>query len=184
MARFTLVDDAQAKATLARDFIELADDLRDLLTQFGLRSYRVSTLRIQWSGGKRGKGTPTIVEERPILPTPKITALDGLLGVIQNVGLDETGSLEVSQISGTYSEDQLRGFDSDGTGIPPDQEFLWEVEFFPTEGPSKKRRFFPKTAPNYKAGALQWTIRLEKANDDRSRNGEVYGAHGLNPGGT
>lgn len=176
MAKFTTVTTQQAKQTLARDFIGLADDLRDMLTQFGLRTYKVSTVRVQWSGGKRGRGTPVVISEEVILPTPKMSALDGLQELVQSVGLDEIGSLELSQISGRYSEEQLRGFTDAGQGIPQDQEFFYEIEFFPHEGPSKKRRFFTKAAPTYFPGKLQWSIRLEKANDDRARNGDPQGA--------
>ncbi len=173
--RFTTVTTNQAKNTLARRFIPLADSLRDLLTKFGLRSYRVSFLRIAWSGGKRGRGTPTIIEETTILPTPKISSLDAVSELLQPIGLSEVGSIQLSGISGTYTEEQLLGLSPEGDDIPPDQEFFYEVEFFPNDGASKKRRFFPKGVPNYAAGRIQWTIALEKANDDRARNGDPEG---------
>lgn len=178
-ARFTQVSSQQAKSTLARDFVDLADDLRDMLTQFGLRTYKVSLIKIQWSGGKRGRGTPLVTSEEAILPTPKMSPLDGLQELVQSIGLDELGAIELSQISGRYSEEQLRGYTDQGEGIPPDSEFYYEIEFFPHEGPSKKRRFFTKSAPAYHPGRLQWTVRLEKANDDRARNGDPQGNGGI-----
>ena len=54
--RFTEATSAQAKKSLARSFIPLADSLRDMLTKFGLRAYKVTIVRIEWSGGKRGRG--------------------------------------------------------------------------------------------------------------------------------
>lgn len=176
MAKFTTVTSQQAKQTLARDFIGLADDLRDMLTQFGLRTYAVRTVKIQWSGGKRGRGTAIVLAEETLLPTPKISALDGLQELVQSIGLDELGSVELSQISGRYTEEQLRGFTEAGDGIPGDQEFFYEIEFFPHEGPSHKRRFFTKSAPAYHPGRLQWTVRLEKVNNDRARGGDPQGA--------
>ena len=128
MGKFTLVDSQQAKGTLAREFVELADDLRDLLSQFGLRAYRVSTIRVQWSGGKRGRGSPIVIEETIILPTPKIASLDGLQELVQSVGLDEVGSVELSEVSGRFTEEQLRGFTDAGDGLPVAQEFYYEVE--------------------------------------------------------
>lgn len=173
---FTEINDQQAKGTLTRDFIGLADDLRDLLSAFGLRTYKVSMVRVRWSGGRRGRGAPSTVSEEAILPTPKLSSLDALQELAQSVGVDELGAIDLSQISGTYTEDQLRGF-RDGDGIPGDEEFFYEIEFFPTsEGGSKKRRFFPRGAPTYFPGRLQWSVRLEKANEDRNRlNGDPEG---------
>ena len=57
----------------------------------------------------------------------------------------------------------------EGDAIPPNQEFFYEIEFFPNEGTAQKRRFYPKGAPTYFPGKLQWRIRLEKANEDRER---------------
>jgi len=170
--RFTEATSAQAKKSLARSFIPLADSLRDMLTKFGLRAYKVTIVRIEWSGGKRGRGTPVTVDEKVILPTPKISSLDSISEVLQPVGLEELGSLELSQVSGSYTEEDLRGFTEGGDDIPPNQEFFYEVEFFPNNGNAQKRRFYPVSAPTYFPGRLQWTIRLNKANEDRARNGD------------
>lgn len=171
--RFTTVDSKQASKSLARRFIPLADSLRDMLTRFGLRAYKVTQVRIQWSGLSRGSGTPTTVAEDVMLPTPKLSGVNALGQVVQPVGLDELGSLEMSQVSGRFSEDSLLGRGPGGTPIPPNEEFFYEVEFFPADdGPSVRRRFFPDSAPVYKPGALQWTMRLVKANNDRERNGD------------
>jgi len=179
MPRFTTVSSRQAKNTLARDFVDLADDLRDMLTQFGLRTYKVSMVRIEWTGGKRGRGTAYVKEETPILPTPKISSLDALQDIVLSAGRTESGSIDLSQISGRFTEEQLQGFSEQGDGIPPNQEFFYEIEFFPHEGPSKKRRFFIKSAPSYTPGRLQWSVRLERANDDRAYNGNPQGNGGI-----
>lgn len=171
MARrpFIEVTSSQAAATLVRRFIPLADSLRNLLTRFGLRSYRVALVYVQWSGGRRGVGVPSVVKEVALLPTPKISPLTGLSELVQPVGLDELGSIELSQVSGRFTEEELRGFSVDGEEVPRDTEFFYEVEFFPQQGQSQKRRFFPRTPPAYMPGRLQWVVRLEKANEDRSR---------------
>lgn len=179
MPKFTEVTTKQAKSTLARDFIGLADDLRDMLTQFGLRTYVVRTVRVQWSGGKRGRGTPIVIAEDSILPTPKIATFDGMQELVQSIGISEVGSVELTQISGRYTEEQIRGFSEAGEPLPQDQEFFYEIEFFPNDnGPSKKRRFNVKNAPTYYPGKLQWQVRLEKSNDDRARGGDPQGSLG------
>lgn len=173
--RFTEVSTRQAKRTLARRFVPLADNLRDLLTRFGLRSYRVLAVKIAWSGSRRGYGTPTVISEEPVLPTPKLTPVSALDQIIQPVGGQEVGSIEMSQVSGRFTEEQILGLEEDGTPLPPNVEFFYEVEFFPHEGPSLKRRFVPKAPPAYQPGRLQWTVRLERSFDNRERNGDVEG---------
>jgi hypothetical protein len=170
--RFTEVTSSQAKKTLARGFINLADSLRDMLTKFGLRTYKVSILKVEWSGNRRGRGTPQVVSELAVLPTPKISAIDSLSEIIQAGGGLESGSLELTQISGRFTEEQLRGHANDGEPIPANQEFFYEVEFFPHEGPSVKRRFIPSAPPAYYPGRLGWTVRLARSFDNRDRNGD------------
>ena len=173
MAKFTLVTGPEIKRTLARRFVPLADNLRDLLTKFGLRTYRVTLVTIQWSGGERGVGTPTVVKEEPILPTPKISDISGITEVVQPIGLDELGQIFISGISGRYTEDQLMGRSELGGDIPNDTEFFYEIEFPNVDGsPAPKRRFFPRGVPKYEAGRLAWTVRLEKSHDDRDRSGD------------
>lgn len=173
MAKFTTVTSSQVKKTLARRFIPLGDSLRNLLTKFGLRTYRVTLVKVQWSGGERGVGLPTVLSEEILLPTPKISDINGLTEVVQAVGLDELGQLTVSQISGRYTEEQLLGRAADGDDISEDTEFFWEVEFPHPDGtPGTKRRFFPRGAPQYEPGRLQWTVRLEKSNENRARSGD------------
>lgn len=171
--RFTEVSARQAASSLARRFVPLADSLRDLLTRFGLRSYRVLAVRVAWSGSRRGYGVPTVVSEEAILPTPKITPT--LDQVIQPVGSLEVGSVEMSQISGRFSEEQLMGLGEGGEPLPPNEEFFYEVEFFPHDGPSLRRRFVPKAPATYYPGRLQWTLRLERSFDNRERNGDLEG---------
>ena len=171
--KFTEVTTQQAAATLARDFIGLADDLRDLLTFFGLRSYRVSLVKVRWSGGRRGRGVADVYSVESILPTPKIAPLNGVAELAMVAGLTEVGAIELSQVSGRFTEDELLGRIPQTGDVPLDEEFFYEVEFFPQEGPTVKRRFIPKSVPAYQPGRLQWTVTLEKANRDRERDGDV-----------
>lgn len=165
-ARFTEATQRVVQASLARRFVPLADNLRDLLTRFGLRQYAVSTVRVRWSGGRRGVGVAEVVESVPLLPVPRLAPLDGLSEVAQSVGLEEVGSLELSKVSGRYTEEQLRGY-REGGAVPVDEEFFYEVTFFPQGAAPQRRRFYPRSPPAYHAGRLQWTIRLEKSNEDR-----------------
>ncbi len=173
--KFTTVNAQQVKGTLVRSFVPLADSLRDLLTKFGLRTYRVSIIRVQWSGGRRGVGAPVVIASEDILPTPKISDLTALTEFVQPVGQDEIGGIEVSKISGRYTEDQLRGLGAGGEEIPADQEVFWEVAYpDPASSTFIARRFQVRSAPTFSPGSFQWTVRLERSHEDRNRdNGDV-----------
>lgn len=171
--KFTDPTSLQLNKTLARRFIPLADKLRDMMTKFGLRPYKVRIMRVKWSGGVRGQGTPTIVQETHILPTPLISDLTSLQEIVQPVGLDEIGSIQLSEVSGTFTEDVLMGRGTDGAPIGEDDEVFYEIEFPRPDGlPSTRRRFFVTSAPHYSAGRLQWIVRLDKAHEDRDRDGD------------
>jgi hypothetical protein len=170
---FTKVSGQQIIGSLARKFVPLADSLRDLFTKFGLRPYTVKMVRVAWSGIERGVGMPQVESETLIEPTPKITDFTALQEVLQPVGLDEIGGILVSEISGRYTEDELRGLKPGETEIPPNVEFFYEIEYPRADnGPVTKRRFFPRSAPAYESGALQWSLRLEKTAENRALNGD------------
>lgn len=170
---FTKVTGQQIQGSLARKFVPLADSLRDLFTKFGLRPYIVRMVRVAWSGIERGVGMPQVESETVIEPTPKITDFTSLQQVLQPIGLDEGGGVMVSEISGRYSEEELKGLKPGELEIPPNVEFYWEIEFPRTDGGAvMKRRFFPRSAPAYESGALQWSLRLDKTSEDRALNGD------------
>ena len=163
----------QLKKTLAQRFIPLADDLRNLLTVFGLRPFKVRIVRVRWANGFRGSGAPMVEQELDILPTPSVQDLSTLTEIVQPIGLDEVGTIVVSEISGRFTDEQLRFLDSDGTPPAPDEEIFWEIEYPRLDGqPSIRRRFELRGAPMYFAGRLQWQVRLERSHHDRARNGD------------
>lgn len=170
---FTKVNPQQMQKSLARKFVPLADSLRDLFTKFGLRPFVVRLMRVRWNGEERGIGVAEVDSEVIIEPTPKISDLTALTELVQPVGLDEVGGLLLSEISGRYTEDELKGLKPGETEIPPNVEVFYEIEFPRLDGaPSVKRRFFFRSAPYYNSGALQWSIRLEKSGEDRALNGD------------
>lgn len=172
MTKFTDLSPSEYEQTLAADFIDLADELRDIKTEFGLRPYKLHRIRVQWSGGVRGKGQAVVMDELHILPTPKISDISQLSAIVTQIGLQEVGGLFVSEISGRFTEEDLRGGD-EGTPIPKDQEVYYEVEFPKRSGTPMKRRFLLSGSPSFNAGRLQWTMKLDKAAQNRSYNGDV-----------
>ncbi len=158
--------------TLARQLIPVADQLRDLYTVFGLRPYLVRLVKTKWSLGRRNQGVEQVVFSRDILPTPLVSDLSGVAQVSSPIGLDEIGDVVVSQISGRFTEDQLRG--SDDLGNPPDkdEDLYYEIEFpTPGDGQGERRRFTINSAPMYFSDKFAWTLHLERQRMDRTRGG-------------
>lgn len=173
--QFTQLTPGQMRRTLGQNLIPVADTLRNLLTDFGLRPYTVTLLQTRWSSGERGEGVEVIIGQCPLLPTPRITDLTEVANIVTAAGLAEQGEIVLSRISGSYTEEQLRGIWPDGQQTEPDSQFFYEVQFpeVATGFPGERRRFFPTSAPYYDAPGLQWRIKLRKQRDDRSRDGSL-----------
>jgi hypothetical protein len=162
------------RRSLGQRLVPVADRLRALLTDFGLRPYTVSIVRTRWTGGRRGVGEEVVVEEIRLRPTPAIADMTGVSAIASPAGLAEQGEILLSKISGTMTEEQLRGISSDGTAIDADEQFFYEIHFPRVDGsPGERRRFFPTSAPYYNAGGLQWQVQLRKQNAERQRGGDV-----------
>ena len=172
---FCVLDPTQYKNTLANKLIGVADSLRDLNTKFGGRPYIVRIIRTLWTEGRRGIGEEVLTFERLILPTPLVSDLSGIAEILQPVGMAEDGGVSVSQISGRYTEEELRGFDAEGHPPNLDEKFWWEIEFPRLNGHSVKRRFSLRAQPNYSAFGFQWSVILETVDQERTRAGDLRG---------
>lgn len=163
------ISPTQYNKTLAAKLAPTIDKIRGLSAKFGLRPYVVRLVRTRWTGEVRGDGVEEVIWTKDFVPTPK---LDNNLGSIdmqlQNIGLDEQGSLRVSQISTSYTEQELLGKTVDNQSIPLNETFFWEVEFQRSDGTQPiKRRFYPDTLPTLDPGNCQWTINIKRAQGDR-----------------
>ena len=125
-------------ATLVDSLTPLADDLRSLYAEFGLRPYRVVLVWVGWGTGPAdqepviregmppdqvieaisnvdldpdvvGVGVPTLLCELELSPRPLVESPSGVRKDQDSVGLTERGGLTVTQISARYSEDLLMG---------------------------------------------------------------------------
>lgn len=167
---FTKVTPNGLTNSLATAAIPLADALRDLYTQFGLRRYTVSIVTTRWTGARRGVGQEVVERSTLLQPTPLLTDLAGVQEIAQAVGLDEIGSVAITEISGAYSEEILRGLDVEGNPPEPNVQVYYEILFvYPNGDPGERRRFFIKGVPEYQPGKFQWFVRLERARMDRNR---------------
>lgn len=173
---FSVATGSQYRGTLAASLVPCVDHIRDLYTQFGVRPYQVRLVHTRWSGGRRGQGVEQVVSVVPVLPTPKVETIESLDRTVNQTGVDEYGQVTVSQISGRYTEDQLLGRNPDTGKIDQDLNFYWEIEFpGRTSNVRIKRRFFPASAPELRAGGFNWVISLGRQSEDRTRDGEPQG---------
>jgi len=171
---FTSIRGADCRNTLAKRLQRPADRLRDLNTKFGLRNYIVTVFRTRWSGNLRGRGQESIIFQEEILPTPLVSDMSSLSEILTPHGLDEFGTIQLSEVSGRYTEDFLMGIDPNGNE-PLDTDYVfYEIEFPRCDGrPATKRRFELRNAPNFRPSQFQWYLTLEKIDADRTRAGEL-----------
>ena len=170
---YTDVTGTQLGASLGQTLIPVIDGVRDLLPRFGLRPYVLRVVKLRWSGPRRGMGQPYVECANDILPTPKVTDLSGMTEIATPVGLDEVGTVMVTQISGRFTDEFFRFASPDGKEPEPNEEIFYEIEFPQVSGkPGDKRRFALRGAPMYYASKFYWQIRLERTRSDRAENGD------------
>lgn len=172
---FTQLSGAALGRTLLASLVPCIDKIRDIHTQFGARPYQVMLVWTQWSGGARGVGIEETTREEALLPTPLVSELTSVSFDMQAVGMNEGGSLRISEISARYTEDYLSGRDEAGDDIADDVSFYWEVTFMQKCGPGIRRRFRLSAAPSLNSTKFEWTAPLVKVDEDRTRSGEVRG---------
>lgn len=172
--RFTLPTPIQVAATPLRRLVNVVDKARDLATKVGVRAYAVRIVRTRWSSGYRGGGVETLEAALDILPVPRLGAIDSITRQVSRIGVMESGNIEVSSISATYSEDQLMGTADGGDSEDEAVDVFWEIEFIrPDGGPSLRRRFATVAAPYYDSSALGWRVRLVLTQEARDAAGEL-----------
>lgn len=172
---FTVLQGAAIDRTLVRSLTPCVDAIRDIYTCLGARAYQVALIVTRWSGGERGEGVEELISHKLLLPTPQIEDLSGLDTQIVAIGQEEDGTVTVSQISPRFSEDELMGRELDGTPIPSDHSFYWEIHFPTASGDGVRRRFTPAAAPTYNPTAFEWRVTLARQSEDRLRNGDPRG---------
>ncbi len=160
---------------LVSSLTSTVDCIRNIATELGARPYQVRLVWTRWTGGKRGEGLEEIVREEAILPTPLVADLQGISLQVQAIGVVESGDVKVTEISPRFTEDYLSGRGADGTPIPKDQNFYWEVRSTRPDQLQARRRFRLSAAPTLDAENFQWKATLTKVAEDRMRNGGVRG---------
>lgn len=155
----------------------VVDRVRDLKTQLGANQYSVHLIHTRWTGGERGVGEEYVFSDVELEPTPSVAAFSGLRSELTSIGIAESGSLMVSEISARYEEDFLLGRINDEP-IEEDVNFYWEVQLDPTTPNAdvrRRRRFIPSGPPSFEETKFQWSMNLLRASADRTAEGDPRG---------
>jgi len=94
--------------TLIDDLItDVIDGLReDLHPAFGVRPFRVYTVRRTWSGGIIGSGDPIDIETE-ITPQPNVEPFYDMYRTQEECGYDVAGYVKMTEVSLTYTQSDL-----------------------------------------------------------------------------
>lgn len=151
----------------------VADDLRQLYTDLGLRPYRVFSVLQQWSGRRIGAGVVQVVREVELLPTPLVD-LTPVRRKQNEGGFTEDGLVTLRELSPRLTEEQVVALCCPRP-LEPGQEAFIEVRHDARDGETPRRRFSVESPPFRKAGKFEWMVRLRKANPDRAPSGATTG---------
>lgn len=180
----------QARRTLANRFGPRADRLRQLNTNFGIRSKRVFLVWTEWKADERGEGEEVILSRVELLPTPRVSDLTAIQRRAFLQGALPDGSIRVDEISvARYTEDNLKGLVIPGDvpgqpgravnphGVERDTKgnvsFFYEVvEDGRGDDPAARQRFNLNGYPARLESRLQFAVYLVRESKDMNRLGQ------------
>lgn len=164
----------EAIKSLANRLAPRIDRIRQIATNLGTRPYRVFLTWTTWTGTERGEGYEQVVRRTEILPTPLVASLDRLALTQFAAGTLPMGSVQVTEVSATLTEDLLTGRwvpEPHEDEVPPPKDFFYEVVEDGRGDPEPVRwRFRLMSKPFRDAENVQWKLLLEKEDPDRSRD--------------
>lgn len=133
---------------------DVIDGLRgELHPEFGVRPYRLFTVRRVWDGDEVGQGNHTDIESE-ILPQPRV----------RNLGADEQGAsgisvrgeVKVTEVSLTYTHDELMG-----DSLGETEEWLFRLS--EAHGQGNPDRYFVRSRPPFvdREQDMAWVLYLK-----------------------
>lgn len=156
------------KDSLVGRLVNTADTVRGLYARFGVAGYRVFLVHVQWSGRARGDGTPTVLSEVELLPTPMLKVNRNR--PVRPGGTIDEGDIQAVGVSLTYTEDTLLGKGTGGAPIDSNVDFYWEMRSFDDNLDRRVRLSVDKT-PTLDLMNAQWKVSLFTQRPNRSRDG-------------
>jgi len=154
--------------SLVEDLGGVVDDLRQMLVEFGLRPYTVHVVRVRWSGGEVGRGTPATAVDLALLPTPRVRSLEALAWQSREGGHVERGDVRLEGISPRYTEDEIESYFGRADG----EECFVEVRMDRRDGREpERRRFTIASPPVRRPDRFDWSVTIRKQDGNRERDG-------------
>lgn len=165
----------QYAKTLVASMIPVADNLRELAANMGLRPYILRMVWVRWTGPLVGRGNAIVERVEDVRPTPNIPK-HGTDLEYMDAGAVNRGPIEVLEVSGTYTMEQLMGIGAGGEALDPNLEFFYETEKLRPDGSaSNKLRWSLSGEPTWYPGALSWRFTLVPSQAARDRSGFAHG---------
>ena len=157
-----------ASRSLVDSLGETVDELRQVRVDLGATPYTVHAVRVKWSGGEVGRGTPEVVADVPLLPTPELRAISSWERSLEAAGTVERGDSFLTGVSPRYTEDELDSYLA--TGAEAEEAFI-EIRVDSRDGETKRRRFVLAGPPERRPTKFDWRIKLRRQDGDRLRDG-------------
>lgn len=169
--RCDIAPNERPERSLVECFGEIADDLRQLATDFGARPYRVFLVTVEWDGEKPGRGKQSVISEEELLPTPNVD-LSSISYLITAAGRTDQGTVRMYEVSPRYTEDELHRMI--GSELEDNQQTFIEVRLDAREGsePIRHRLTF-SGVPYYDAEGVQWILTLKIQYENRTKSGQL-----------
>lgn len=166
------LSDLLPQDNLTEDLGEVADGMRELLTDFGQRPYRVFSVIYSWSGGEEGRGELDIVSEREFLPRPLVD-IRQTRNEMTAAGQRSKGSAKLIEVSPRMTEDEIRHF-APTAPLPKGQFSFIEIRMDARDGTQVvRRRYTVKDTPYRNAEKFWWEVPLTAQQQRRTRQGEL-----------
>lgn len=157
--------------SLAEELAPVVDEARQLMTDLGMRPYRVFSVTLRWTGGERGRGASEVVSEREFLPTPRVVDLSGMRARAQENGVELRGDVRLREVSARYSDDDVRGM-FHGCQQGAQFETFIEIREDARDGAEPRRkRFVVEVEPYRDAQRFEWVVVLSGQDGARARDG-------------
>lgn len=173
--------DPAPQLSLTEEMAELADEMRQLQTDFGQRPYRVFSVTTQWSAGEIYRGDESVICEKEFLPTPFVD-LRPMYTTMTEAGRFEHGDIVLREVSPSLTEDQIRELCFNGVELPPGQQGFIEIRYDSRKGGQpERRRFSVRGVPWHDAERFEWVVTLSDEEQPRNRDGSLKQEHLVNP---
>lgn len=150
----TLTGTATLGDNIVDGLVAVADELRsELNAMAGVRQYKVRQLRRQWSGTYVGEGACAVTQLRTLSPDPKVKLND--THELTEGGLQASGTTDLSEISLTYTQNQLLG-----EPLAANEEFFYRLDDGLGQGVSR-RLYIPQDHPETdRSKTIGWQVTL------------------------